>query len=83
MTNKKQDFTDIRLNINSTDDFDAIKFHVSDELESANVKCDNFTVNREYNVLDDYDAYIRGKNQEKEQKSRNLITKLLDYLLRR
>lgn len=81
---KKQDFVgNFGLNVSSTDDFDAIKFHVSDELESANVKCDNFTVNREYSVLDDYDAYIRGKNQEKEQKSRNLITKLLDCLLRR
>lgn len=84
---KKQNLADKHdFHVNSTDDFDAIKLYIKDELESANnleLNCDNFTINEESTILDDYDAYIEAKKQERDKKRKNLLIKILDYLKRR
>ena len=74
------------FHVNYTDDFDAIKLYIKDELESANnleLNCNNFTINEESNILDDYDMYIEAKKQEKEKKRKQLFTKIINYLRRR
>ena len=81
---KKENLADkYGLYINSTDNIDDIKSCLANELDFANnleLKCDNFTTNEESAILDDYDAYICKKKQEKEQKRKNLLVKILDYL---
>ena len=71
------------FHVNSTDDFDAIKLYIKDELDSANnleLNCNNFTINEESNILDDYDMYIEAKKQEREKKRKQLLTKIINYL---
>lgn len=84
---KKQNLADIHdFHVNSTDDFDAIKLYMKDELESANnleLNCNNFTINEESTILDDYDMYIEAEKQEKEKKRNQLLTKIINYLRRR
>lgn len=72
--------------VNYTDDFDAIKLYIKDELDSANnleLNCNNFTINEESTILDDYDMYIEAKKQKKEKKRKQLLTKIINYLRRR
>lgn len=74
------------FHVNSTNDFDDIKLYIKDELESANnleINCNNFTINEESTILDDYDIYIEAKKQEKEKKRNQLLTKIINYLRRR
>lgn len=74
------------FHVNSTDDFDAIKLYIKDELDSANnleLNCNNFTINEESTILDDYDMYIEAKKQEREKKRKQLLTKIINYLRRR
>ena len=84
---KKQNLADIHdFHVNSTDDFDAIKLYMKDELESANnleLNCNNFTINEESTILDDYDMYIEAEKQENEKKRNQLLTKIINYLRRR
>ena len=71
------------FHVNSTDDFDAIKLYIKDELDSANnleLNCNNFTINEESTILDDYDMYIEAKKQEREKKRKQLLTKIINYL---
>ena len=59
---------------------------IKDELDSANnleLNCNNFTINEESTILDDYDMYIEAKKQEKEKKRKQWLTKIINYLKRR
>lgn len=65
------------FHVNSTDDFDAINIYIKDELDSANnleLNCNNFTINEESTILDDYDMY-RSKKARKREKTQTITHK--------
>ena len=69
------------FHVNSTDDFDAIKLYIKDELDSANnleLNCNNFTINEESTILDDYDIYIEARKGEKTQTITHKNNQLLE-----